>query len=328
MKEEFITKAHVAIKEYGLEAEPTSQAFKETKTHGIRLCTIPKKNLGIDKDYQRAINHKQIKRINENWDIDNYEPANVYHYKGTDGLNRYQVTDGQHRVCAHPDDTVTCRVVNTLSAVTRSLQVNDPSTKSAWTVDDLFWAKKTAINRGSQKDTTFIGATIKLFKQFGWTPLHPDKKLPQDLGGRIARIHKSWEVNTIRNLDARIALPQKERDQMAFKVMQDAAKIMSSVFPDIDYGSYGGHLWTALFDWLSSEKHGLACNYSVDEVIKVLKRGNWSINGKGRLRKEILKTRKDFYDAAQDYIRKAAVTNRLHNAYRQLFTDMITVSKR
>ena len=69
-------------------------------------------------------------------------------------------------------------------------------------------------------------------------------------------------------------------------------------------------------------------HFAQHKVIKVLKRGNWSINGKGRLRKEILKTRKDFYDAAQDYIRKAAVTNRLHNAYRQLFTDMITVSKR
>lgn len=329
MKEDFITKAHIAIKEYGLDAEPSPQPFKAVQIHGINLVQIPKKNLGVDKDYQRAIDPKQIKHINENWDIDNYEPASVYHHKSKDGMNIYQITDGQHRVCAHPDDSVTCRTVNTLSPVTRSLQANDPRTKQSWKVHDLFWAEKTAIDRGDQKDTAFILPTIKLFRKFGWKPEKRKRdKTPTDVGGMIAEIHKSWQVNTIKNLDARVALPQKERDVMAFMVMEDTAKIMSSVFPDIDYGSPASRIWTALFDWLSNERHGLACNYDDDEIIEVLKSGNWCINARGKFRKEILKTRKDFYNAAYDYIRKGAVTNRLHNAYLKLFSDMMTVSKR
>ena len=58
-----------------------------------------------------------------------YEPVSFIMHRIENGLTYYQATDGQHRLCAHPDEKVLCRIVNTLAAVTRCIQANDTRTK-------------------------------------------------------------------------------------------------------------------------------------------------------------------------------------------------------
>tara|TARA_B100001964_G_scaffold209469_1_gene242983 strand:+ start:135 stop:1118 length:984 start_codon:yes stop_codon:yes gene_type:complete len=327
MKAKFVTTSHKPLEKYGLGAKPTHKAFKETKWNGFKLAMIPKENIGIDSDYQRVADKTQVARINEKWDGDIYEFVNVYrHYDEKTRLHFYQATDGQHRLCAHPDDVVPCRIVNSKAPVTRCIEANDPRTKRAWSIDDQFWAKNAELNRvKSIKDEDQIKNTIKIFKSFGWNPVNPSKQVPTDIGGRIAKIHATWKTNTQKNLVLRVALSKKEKEVMSLSVLRDAATIMSEVFPSIDYVGYAGRVWTALFDWLSNEKHGLGCNYDINEIVSVFKGGRWGLRGP---RKQRLETLKDFRGAAQEYIRKEIITDRMHLAYLKLFNDMFQISLR
>ena len=108
-KTTFYKKAHKPVPEYGLLAEPLNKAPKITK-HGIyNLADIHKKNIGIDSDFQRTLNRKQIDNISKNYDPDNCDLPNVYMHEHQDKFY-IQITDGQHRISASPDEVITCRI--------------------------------------------------------------------------------------------------------------------------------------------------------------------------------------------------------------------------
>ena len=74
MKNTFVTTQNKPITEYNIGAVPveTKKEFKVKPIHGIKLALIPKKNIGIDPNYQRQYNKKQIKNISDKWDYDLY----------------------------------------------------------------------------------------------------------------------------------------------------------------------------------------------------------------------------------------------------------------
>ena len=55
-KHKFVVSHHKAIKEHGLEAEPSKKAFKVTDINGVKTALVPKKYLGI------SISMKSIKK--------------------------------------------------------------------------------------------------------------------------------------------------------------------------------------------------------------------------------------------------------------------------
>ena len=204
MKTTFVTTQNKPITEYKIGAVPveTEKEFKVTPIHGIKLALIPKKNIGIDPNYQRQYNKKQIRSIYDKWDYDLYEPVSIYmHRDKKSGLTYYQATDGQHRLCAHPDDKVLCRIVNSLAAVTRCIQANDTRTKKGWSVDDRFWAKNTELDRVGCPDETLIKFTITTFEALGWSPLHPQREAAKDVGGKIAAIHDYFTKYIKKNIN-------------------------------------------------------------------------------------------------------------------------------
>lgn len=326
MKERFVITSHKPNKKYGLGAKPTRKAFKETKWNGFKLAMIPKENIGIDSDYQRVADQNQVARINQKWDGDIYEFVNVYrHYDSKTKLHYYQATDGQHRLCAHPESVVPCRIVNTKAPVTRCIEANDPRTKRAWTIDDQFWAKKAELDRIKIDDPEQIKAVIKVFKSLGWTPVNPSKKVPVDVGGRIAKIHKSWKNNAVKNIDKRKSWPTAEKRKTSLMVFDHVCQIMKAVFPDIDYHCSATRLWTAMFDWLTNDTQGLGLDYDVDHLIKMFQNGEWGIR---RKKKEPLKTRRDYHLAANDYIRSGMSNDRVHDALLKVFNKMHDLSLR
>mgnify|MGYP003124820276 CR=1 FL=1 len=56
----FNKKHHVAIERYALMGKPLDEMPKTVKVGIYNLATIPRENLGIDSQYQRALKHKQI----------------------------------------------------------------------------------------------------------------------------------------------------------------------------------------------------------------------------------------------------------------------------
>ena len=271
MKNTFVTTQNKPITEYKIGAVPveTKKEFKVKSIHGIKLALIPKENIGIDPNYQRQYNKKQINNISDKWDYDLYEPVCVYmHRNEKTGLTYYQATDGQHRLCAHPDKKVLCRIVNTLAAVTRCIQANDTRTKKAWSVDDRFWAKNTELDRVKCKDKTLIKFTIKTFKSKGWSPLHPQREAAKDVGGKIASIHDYFSKYIEKNISPRIELSEHIRTKLAKEAIEDTADIMHELY-DVNYISYGGRIWCSIFDWLTNPKH-LNCQYDYETVLNAL----------------------------------------------------------
>jgi hypothetical protein len=327
MKTTFVTTQNKPITEYKIGAVPveTEKEFKVTPIHGIKLALIPKKNIGIDPNYQRQYNKKQIKSIDDKWDYDLYEPVSIYmHRDKKSGLTYYQATDGQHRLCAHPDDKVLCRIVNSLAAVTRCIQANDPRTKKGWSVDDRFWAKNTELDRVGCPDETLIKFTITTFEALGWSPLHPQREAAKDVGGKIAAIHDYFTKYIKKNISPRIELSPKSRELRAKLAIVDTARLMSTLY-DVDYISYGGRIWCSIFDWLTNPQH-LNCEYDYDTVSNALSMGQFKFKYDKRLREA--KTMSELRGAANIAIAKRLVNDRQHEGliciYNKIYQHSLT----
>jgi len=360
MKNTFVTTQHKAIKDYpAIAAAPvkTSDEFKVTPIHHIKLALIPKQNIGVDPTYQRKLNIKQVNKIKEKWDYDLYEPVCVYmHRDKKAGLTYYQATDGQHRLCAHPDLDVLCRIVNTKAAVTRCIQANDFSTKKGWSVDDHFWAKKVEIDRVGVEDDTFINFTIAAFESKGWNPLHPKKQTPSDIGGRVATIHKYFAKyinNNIRRREdqflqeeskrlglnkygfipapkeeveksmdeeahKKLSTIREEQNYLAEQAILDTVNLMQSLY-DLTYVAYAGRVWCALFDWLTN-KNGLDSSYDYQLIFKTLEEGFFKLPNDRDWREAITPT--ELHAAANVAISKRLVSDRQHNGLVHVFGKM------
>lgn len=326
-KNAFFKKAHKPVPEYGLLAEPLDEAPKIV-THGIyKVADIHKKNIGIDSDFQRTLNRKQISNISKNYDPDNCDLPNVYMHEHK-GKFYIQITDGQHRISATPDDVVTCRVVNTKPSITRCLEANNPKTKSSWEQNALFWAKKAEIDRLRLSDKENINGIIERFKTLGYTPLNPTKQKPIDLGSNVANLHKQIYNAIKTKLKGRI-LEKGETQAIVKKVMDDTVDIVDYVFgEEIREGkktSFGKQIWSGLPQFLldSREKFGLGGAYDVDLIKGALAKGTWGIGGY-HPRRDKLETFQDFQDAAIQYELKKVkgVHNRRADCWQRLFLDM------
>ena len=326
-KTTFYKKAHKPVPEYGLLAEPLNKAPKITK-HGIyNLADIHKKNIGIDSDFQRTLNRKQIDNISKNYDPDNCDLTNVYMHEHQDKFY-IQITDGQHRISASPDEVITCRIVNTKASITRCLEANNPKTKSSWEQNALFWGRKAEIDRLRLSDAENINGIIDRFKTLGYTPLNPTKQKAVDIGSNIANLHKQI-YNAIKNkLKGRI-LEQGETQAIVKKVMDDTVDIVDYVFgEEIREGNktqFGGQIWSGLPQFLldSREKFGMGGAYDVNLIKGALVEGTWGIGGY-HPRKDKLEKFQDFQDATLEYeARKVTgVSGRKADCWQRLFLDM------
>lgn len=352
MKNTFVTTQHQAIDIYPeIAAAPvkTSDEFKVTSIHNMKLALIPKENIGVDPNYQRSLNVKQVVKIKKHWDYDLYEPVCVYMHRDTKtGLTYYQATDGQHRLCAHPKKDVLCRIVNTKAAVTRCIQANDVNTKKSWSVDDHFWAKKVEIDRVGVEDNTFINFTIEAFESKGWRPLHPKKQTAIDIGGRIGTIHKYFtryidknirktEELFLKDYSKRLNVPQDEieevidkearqklseirdeQNKLAKQAILDTVNLMEALYSPT-YLAYAGRVWCALFDWLTN-RNGLDCSYDYESVFTALHKGFFKLKNDRGWREA--QTPTNLYYHANEAIGKKLVADRQHNGLFYVFSKM------
>ena len=330
-KTKFYKNSHKAVPDHGLMAEPLSKAPEVKKVGIYNIVQINKENIGIDDGFQRALNKKQIKNIQENWDDDDCDLPNLYlhEYKG-----KYypQITDGQHRICASPHKVIDCRVVNTLASITRCLRANDPRTKSQWEVNARFWGKAEAITRLKEDDPDNIHGMIKLFKKLGYNPLNPTKEKALDLGSNVAALHGQTLAAINAMLKNRL-LESKEKAAITKKVMEDTVNIIDYVFRDEigDEKKFGMQMWSGLPQFLldSIEDRGLGGSYDIDKVKDAIKNGVWSIGGI-HPRKDKLKAWFEFESATVKYQSKdiKGVSKRKANCWQRLFFDMYKLYKK
>jgi hypothetical protein len=331
MKTKFYQNSHKPVTEYNLHAKPLSKA-PEIKQVGIyKITQIKKENIGVDEAFQRALNKKQIKNIQDNWDDDDCDLPNIYLHKYK-GKYYPQITDGQHRICASPHDTIDCRVVNTLASITRCLRANDPKTKSQWEVNARFWGRAEAITRLNESDPNNIHGIIKVFKKLGYNPLNPTKEKALDLGSSVAALHGQIlaAINTM--LKNRL-LDEKEKAAITKKVMEDTVEIVDHVFGEeiASQKKFGAQMWSGLPQFLldSIKDRGLGGDYNIDDIKKMIKKGTWSIGGH-HPRKDKLVTFAQFEMATLKYQAKAikAVSTRKANCWQRLFFDMYKLYKK
>ena len=330
-KTEFYKNSHKAVPDHGLMAKPLSKAPEVQKVGIYNIVQINRENIGIDDGFQRALNKKQIKNIQENWDDDDCDLPNLYlhEYKG-----KYypQITDGQHRICASPHKVIDCRVVNTLASITRCLRANDPRTKSQWEVNARFWGKAEAITRLKEDDPSNIHGMIKLFKKLGYNPLNPTKEKALDLGSNVAALHGQTLAAINAMLKNRL-LESKEKAAITKKVMEDTVNIIDYVFRDEigDEKKFGMQMWSGLPQFLldSIEDRGLGGSYDIDKVKDAIKNGVWSIGGI-HPRKDKLKAWFEFESATVKYQSKdiKGVSKRKANCWQRLFFDMYKLYKK
>lgn len=324
-KTKFYKNSHKPVIEYDLHAKPLSKAPKIKQVGIYKITQIKKENIGVDEGVQRALNRKQIKNIQDNWDDDDCDLPNIYLHK-YEGKYYPQITDGQHRICASPHDTIDCRVVNTLASITRCLRTNDPKTTSQWEVNARFWGHAEAITRLKESDPNNMHGIIKLFKKLGYNPLNPTKEKPLDLGSSVAALHGQIlaAINTM--LRNRL-LNEKEKAAITKKVMEDTVKIVDHVFGEeiASQKTFGAQMWSGLTQFLldSIEDRGLGGDYNIDDIKKMIKKGDWSIGGH-HPRKDKLHTFVQFEMATLKYQAKAikAVSTRKANCWQRLFFDM------
>jgi hypothetical protein len=329
-KHKFVVSHHKAIKEHGLEAQPSSKAFKVVNINGIKTALVPKKYLGINKMYQRPLQNSKVKSIADNFCDDVYDLASVYHSKvGKD--NFYQITNGQHRVCAYPKDEVPCRIVNTLAPCTRFLQANDPRSVSPLKRDEMFWAKVYEAKTTKNRDPDGVLVAIRAFKSFGYKPGR-DVNGETDFGSKISTIHHQW-LNYTKSNYSKLKLPKTALKKKITENLYDTLQIVTEVFGVNAFSrkKYKAVLWGAMFDWLTHEKY-MNGKYSVKDVIDQLKKGRWCRNGANSIklnrswkkaRKASLVTLEDWSNAVIAY--KTPISRR-HQEWLSLIDDTFAVS--
>lgn len=324
-KTKFYKNSHKPVTEYDLNAKPLSKAPEIEQVGIYKIARIHKENIGVDEAFQRALNKKQIKNIQDNWDDDDCDLPNIYLHKYK-GKYYPQITDGQHRICASPHDTIDCRVVNTLASITRCLRANDPKTKSQWEVNARFWGRAEAITRLNENDPDNIHGIIKVFKKLGYNPLNPTKEKALDLGSSVAALHGQILAAINLMLKNRL-LDEKEKAAITKKVMEDTVKIVDHVFGEeiASQKKFGAQMWSGLPQFLldSIKNRGLGGDYNIDDIKKMIKKGAWSIGG-NHPRKDKLLTFAHFEMATLKYQAKAikAVSTRKANCWQRLFFDM------
>jgi|TARA_R100000084_G_scaffold83079_1_gene38765 hypothetical protein len=329
-KHKFVVSHHKAVKEYGLEAEPSDKEFKVTDINGIKTAMVPKRFLGVNKLYQRPLKKSKVKHISANFSNDIYDFASVYHSK-VGKMNFYQITNGQHRVCAYPGDEVPCRIVNTLAPCTRFLQANDPRSVSPLKRDEIFWAKVYEAKTTKNRDPEGVLTAIKAFKHFGYKPGR-DVTGEMDFGSKVSTVHYLWTLYTHANYK-KLKLPATAYKRKCTENLYDALNIITEVFGLNTFSRlrYQSLLWGAMFDWLTHEKY-MGGKYAVKDVINQLSKGRWAVNGaynkkynthRKRARKEVLVTLDDWKKAVIEY---QTPNGRRHNEWLSLIDDTFAVS--
>ena len=324
-KDTFILSHHKGIPNFGLNAESRTTPFKTTTvkvgsnhTPVMTFAEIPKSHLGINIHYQRNLDVKRVNRIKADWDYDIYTPASVY-IKKKNGKFYYQVTDGQHRVAAYPEDTVLVRIVNSLPAVTRFLQANDPKCVQSLTFDQIYWAVRYGDNYNGLKfkDYPFTEVVIKQLKRYGWKPQRYSTDTT-DFGAKTSTLYKGWMRNVVKPLSKK--LKGRRLKEESEKVFSDTLEIMTAVMGGTDAfsrGRYGGEMWSAMMDFLVNPSF-LANKYAVKSIIASLSKGLYK---KPNSRQGVLHLTKlsEWMSARSDY---TPILNRVESEYRQLIQDV------
>jgi|TARA_R110000796_G_scaffold235863_1_gene354995 hypothetical protein len=324
-KTKFYKNSHKPVTKYRLLAKPLSKAPEIEEVGIYKIAQIKKENIGVDEAFQRALNKNQIRNIQENWDDDDCDLPNIYLHKYK-GKYYPQITDGQHRICASPHDTIDCRVVNTLASITRCMRANDPKTKSQWEVNARFWGHAEAITRLNESDPDNLHGIIKLFKQLGYNPLNPTKEKALDLGSNVAALHGQI-LAAINSMLRNRLLSSTEKAAITKKVMEDTVKIVDHVFRDeiANQKAFGMQMWSGLPQFLldSVKDRGLGGDYDIENIKNIIANGIWSIGG-SHPRKEPLKTFVQFEFAVLKYQAKSikGVSGRKANCWQRLFFDM------
>jgi len=323
-KDTFILAHHRGIPKHGLNAEAVRTPFKSVTvkvgsdhTPVLTYAEIPKSHLGINIHYQRQLDEKRVARIKAEWDYDIYTPASVY-IKKKNGKYHYQITDGQHRVAAYPEDTVLVRIVNSLPAVTRFLQANDPKCVQSLNFDQIFWAVRygNQYNGLNFKDYPYTDVAIRIMKKHGFKPQRYSNET-RDFGTQTSGLYRAWMRNVVKPLSNQLrGLNLKEESG---KVFSDVLEIMTSVMGEGAFSKrrYGGEMWAAMMDFLVNPAY-LDNQYIVEEVIASLQKGLYK---KPRSRQAVQNLTKlsEWISARSDY---APILNRVETEYRQLINDV------
>tara|TARA_Y100001938_G_scaffold149873_1_gene238399 strand:+ start:118 stop:1152 length:1035 start_codon:yes stop_codon:yes gene_type:complete len=324
-KDTFILNHHKGIPSFGLNAESRTKPFKTTtvkvgsdNTPVMTFAEIPKSHLGINIHYQRNLDVKRVNRIKADWDYDIYTPASVYQKK-KNGKFYYQVTDGQHRVAAYPDDIVLVRIVNSLPAVKRFLQANNPKCIQALTYDQIFWAVRygTHYNGLNFKDYPYTEVVIKNLKRYGWEPQRYSIET-KDFGAKTSTLYKGWLRNVVNPLTKK--LKGRRLKEESEKVFSDTLEIMTAVMGGTDAfhrGRYGGQMWAAMMDFLVNPVF-LGNNYSVKSVITSLSKGLYKRPNSRQAIQHLTKL-SEWMAARSDY---TPILNNIEKEYRQLINDV------
>jgi|TARA_Y100000004_G_scaffold9795_1_gene10613 hypothetical protein len=334
----FNKKHHVAIERYALMGKPLDEMPKTVKVGIYNLATIPRENLGIDSQYQRALKHKQISKIQENWDDEICDLPSFYLYEDEKTGKVYpQIIDGQNRTCANPHDEITGRVINTLAPVERCLQANNPKTKSVWDVHAQYWCQYVAVTRLRQTDNKFVKGLVKAFQALGYDPKDVTKFKSEvtDISGQIGKYHQTMYNAIARELGRvpRVGLAEADKASFRAKVMTDVVTIIDQVFKreiaehaeGTVTNQWGQQIWAGLTQFLtdSREDFGLGGSYDVDEIIKIMRRGQWRMGGtKGKY--QIVETINDYDNIADKYKAKdiKGVSKRNADCWQRIIFDM------
>ena len=324
-KDTFILNHHKGIPSFGLNAESRTKPFKTTtvkvgsdNTPVMTFAEIPKSHLGINIHYQRNLDVKRVNRIKADWDYDIYTPASVY-IKKKNGKTYYQITDGQHRVAAYPEDTVLVRIVNSKPAVERFLQANDPKCVQALTYDQIFWAVRYGSNYNGLdfKDYPFTEVIIKQLKRYGWEPQRYSIET-KDFGAKTSTLYKGWLRNVVKPLSKK--LKGRRLKEESEKVFSDTLEIMTAVMGGTDAfhrGRYGGPMWAAMMDFLVNPVF-LGNNYSLKSVITSLSKGLYKKPNSRQAIQHLTKL-SEWMAARSDY---TPILNHIESEYRQLINDV------
>lgn len=341
---------HHSYKEYGLLAKPLDKPIKFTKFSKKKLIKIKKENLGLG-NYQRFHSQFRSGLINEKWDdsTGGFMSVHEIEYKGK---FYYQVTDGQHRTCACPDDTIDAILKTEGIPAEEYTAKNDRTLVKTASDDDVFWANIDIYDTFCQKDQHQVKFVFNVFKSWGFTPArHRMKKTVGNFGTEVSKLHKFYNTEIVKNVHKVIAkleridskenptenevryfkqfgflncLSEDEVKSFTQEIFKDTMEIMFGLFGKTRFNGRKRYhqAWNGMMRYLMNSWDW---NYSKEDLIQTLSKGRWCKWAKGAEKQDPLVDIDDWERAQKAYEKPI---NQNAKQWMQLFHDVYKVSSR
>jgi len=156
-----------------------------------------------------------------------------------------------------------------------------------------------------------------------------------DISGQIGKYHQTMYNAIAKELGRvpRVGLAEADKASFRARVMTDVLTIIDQVFKreiaehaeGTASNQWGQQIWAGLTQFLtdSREDFGLGGSYDVDEIIEVMRRGQWRMGGtKGKY--QIVESIDDYDNIADKYKAKdiKSVSKRNADCWQRLIFDM------